>query len=275
MIGDPDLLKLILIKDFDHFVDRRPMQTQSKGVIENALALRTGTEWKTLRDIMSPAFTSGKMKGMFSLVCEKADTLVSFSLEEATKKGYTDMKKNCGCYALDAIASCAFGIECNSFVKEKAEFVKMVDSFFNRPTTWLLKNALLFTAPKVFNALRLSLDTHHIKFFETAVKEILAVREKGKKRGDFLDLMLEARDSNYDPNSNEEPGNNTLEKLYPNTVRLLTIITLWLVDNLFSAAPLSYFSTDGQGDSGSVYPLLDCWLWLTGFLAGFWIIPVS
>lgn len=199
MIGDPDLIKTVLIKDFDHFVDRRTIDCRSNGIVDNTLAMRSGKSWKSLRDVMSPTFTSGKIKGMFKLMCKKADDLISFSLEDSKQNSYTDMRINFGRYAIDTVACCAFGIECNSFVKEKAEFAKMAEDFFIRPVSWLMKNMLLITSPTVFNALNLDLDSHHIKFFEAAVTETLALRRKGQRRGDFLDLLLETRDSISDP----------------------------------------------------------------------------
>lgn len=207
LVWDLDLLKLIFIKDFDHFVDRRSFKTKADSIINDMLSVKTGNEWKSLRAVMTPTFTSGKMRGMFYLVCDKADDLVSFCLAEMNRKPYTDMKHNCGRYTMDTIASCAFGIECNSLVNKDAEFAEKAESFFTFTTKRVLKNALLLSAPKIFDALNLDIDTPESKFFEKVVRETLAMRQKGQRRGDFLDLMIDARTQDSDPNGTSQAGN--------------------------------------------------------------------
>ncbi|XP_069991154.1 cytochrome P450 9e2-like [Penaeus vannamei] len=200
LVGDPELMRHIYVKDFDHFIDRRTfdMPSEKDIVTANMLTLKTGEEWKKLRAIMSPTFTSGKIKGMFPLVCEKADQLVSFCLKEARTKPFVDMKYNFGRFTLDTIASCAFGIECNSLVDEKPEFAKQVDSFFNISTGMILKFILLSLFPKLVEVLNLRLSVPATDFFEEVVRETMRARQSGNKRGDFLDLLLEAEVSTGD-----------------------------------------------------------------------------
>ncbi|KAK8741858.1 hypothetical protein OTU49_002428 [Cherax quadricarinatus] len=193
MIGDPDLLKNILVKDFDHFVDRRKFLSEEGSISNEMLINLTGDEWKTLRGIMSPTFTSGKMRSMFPLMCEKADALVSFSLKEAANKPFVDMKVNFGRFAMDTIASCAFGIECNSFKSEVPEFSKYADMFFNFSFLTIIKFTLFNMFPTIGNALRIKIDSPCTKFFSNVVEETIAARNAGQRRGDYLDLLLDAR----------------------------------------------------------------------------------
>nr|XP_053654374.1 cytochrome P450 3A41-like [Cherax quadricarinatus] len=130
MIGDPVLVKGILVKDFEHFVDREIFRAEEGSITNETLTRKSGDEWKALRAIMTPTFTSGKIRGMFPLVCNKADTLVSFTLKEAAQKPYVDMKDIFGRFTMDTIASCAFGIECNSFKIERTRVCQMGSSFF-------------------------------------------------------------------------------------------------------------------------------------------------
>lgn len=132
-MGDPELLKRIFVKDFDYFADRRAFTTPNKeeSVMNDMLSNVNGDKWKNLRSIMTPTFTSGKMRGMFPLICDKADALVSFNLQEAARKPSVDMKHNFGRFTMDTIASCAFGIECNSLVDEDAIFAKKAAAFFD------------------------------------------------------------------------------------------------------------------------------------------------
>ncbi|KAG7176759.1 Cytochrome P450 6k1-like 1, partial [Homarus americanus] len=202
LVGDPDIIKHILIKDFDHFVNSRSFRVDNDSLQNDMLFNMEGEEWKALRNVMSPTFTSGKMRRMFPLVYHKADALVSFSLKEATKKPHVDMKYNFGRYTMDTIGSCAFGIECNSLENENSEFTLQADSFFKFTFTMFLKFMLLLISPKLISLLGLSLDLPAMKFLERVVLETKAAREVGQKRGDFLDLLLESRAAE-NPNIND------------------------------------------------------------------------
>ncbi len=72
VINDLDLAKDVMIKHFDHFTDRRTfaMDTSTEGnkYTANMLTMITGEKWKKVRSLMSPAFTSGKLKAMVPLI---------------------------------------------------------------------------------------------------------------------------------------------------------------------------------------------------------------
>ena len=65
VINDLELAKHVLIKDFDHFVDRRQldMAPEANKYLMNMLTQLTGDKWKAMRSTISPVFTSGKLKG--------------------------------------------------------------------------------------------------------------------------------------------------------------------------------------------------------------------
>ncbi|XP_047493181.1 cytochrome P450 3A24-like [Penaeus chinensis] len=200
LVGDPELIRHIYVKDFDHFMDRRILNLPSKKdiILANMLTMKTGEEWKKLRAIMSPTFTSGRMKGMFPLVCKKADDLVSFCLKEARTKPFVDMKYNFGRFTMDTIASCAFGIECNSLVDEKPEFAEKVETFFNVTPLIIGRMVILSVFPKLAKIFDIRFTAPAIDFFTEVARETMRARQSGKKRGDFLDLLLEAEVSTGD-----------------------------------------------------------------------------
>jgi len=170
------------------------------------LSLKKGEEWKQLRAIMSPTFSSGKMKGMFPLVCEKADAFVAFSLNDSRGKPYVDMKYNFGRFTIDTIASCAFGIECNSLVDEDAEFPKRADKFFEATPFDILKFLFMNTLPSLAKLLNLRFTHPEADFLEEVVRHTIKERMKGERRGDFLDLLLEARNPDGAAKEAKETG---------------------------------------------------------------------
>lgn len=73
LIRDRELVKNILVKDFNYFSDRYNTADPSDRIgYANLFFIRNPT-WKTIRTKLTPFFTSGKMKKMFDLmlVCVK------------------------------------------------------------------------------------------------------------------------------------------------------------------------------------------------------------
>lgn len=62
LIRDPELMKLICIKEFDSFTDHMTNMTpEMDPLLGNALISLQGKKWKDMRGTLSPAFT-GNLK---------------------------------------------------------------------------------------------------------------------------------------------------------------------------------------------------------------------
>lgn len=59
-VSDPDLLKHILVKDFKNFQCRKQFPLAPRKSL--GLFLENGLQWKRSRNLLTPAFSSGKMK---------------------------------------------------------------------------------------------------------------------------------------------------------------------------------------------------------------------
>lgn len=69
IIKDIELVKQVLIKDFNYFSDRYAQINPHKDKLGSYnLFLIKNPMWKELRQKLTPVFTSGKMKQMFYLV---------------------------------------------------------------------------------------------------------------------------------------------------------------------------------------------------------------
>ena len=83
-----------------------------------------GDTWHTLRKMLSPAFTTGKLKTMLEPIegiCDKAMDHISKQVE---KNQELDMKPVIQGFTLDSIAKVAFGLETNCHRGENQEFAK-------------------------------------------------------------------------------------------------------------------------------------------------------
>ena len=63
MVIDLDLIKQMLIKDFDYFVDK-PIFDLGNKYLNSVLTQIEGDDWRRARHASTPVFTSGKMKKM-------------------------------------------------------------------------------------------------------------------------------------------------------------------------------------------------------------------
>lgn len=86
VVGDPEMLKQIMIKDFPSFRNRFQFEPPpNTSTAKNVSALRDN-KWKQVRTTLTPTFTAGKMKLMVPLIEESCDTLVK-KLEEFSNTG--------------------------------------------------------------------------------------------------------------------------------------------------------------------------------------------
>nr|CAD7264215.1 unnamed protein product [Timema shepardi] len=86
IIRDIELLKLIAIKDFDHFMNHFTFTNPDLDpLFSGNLLLLKGQRWRDMRAILSPSFSSSKMKSMFVLVSQCGQQMMDF-LEELVRK---------------------------------------------------------------------------------------------------------------------------------------------------------------------------------------------
>ena len=86
-LNDPELIKQIAIKDFDHFVNHRTQIDENiDPMFGRGLVSMRDQRWKDMRSTLSPAFTGSKMRNMFSLVADCSNNTINFLLKEANGK---------------------------------------------------------------------------------------------------------------------------------------------------------------------------------------------
>jgi len=86
-ILDLDLIKNVLVKDFDHFMNRRGIEFSDEK-FDKMLFNMINQDWKDLRATMSPTFTTSKLKRMFGVFNESAEKMVKFLEKEIKNKWF-------------------------------------------------------------------------------------------------------------------------------------------------------------------------------------------
>nr|XP_012614507.1 cytochrome P450 3A4-like [Microcebus murinus] len=94
------------------------------GFMKSAISLSEDEEWKRIRALLSPTFTSGKLKEMFPIMSQYADVLVRNLRQEAEKGNTVTLKDLFGAYRMDVIMGTSFGVNIDSLNKPQDPFVE-------------------------------------------------------------------------------------------------------------------------------------------------------
>ncbi|XP_017016882.1 probable cytochrome P450 6a14 [Drosophila kikkawai] len=199
MIIDPDLIKQVLIKDFHYFQDRGGFNSSRDDPLTAHLLTLEGEEWKSMRQKLTPVFSSGKIKKMSGVVVEVGHQLIDAMdqcvREAAVEDGDVEIKDLCARFTTDVIGSCAFGLECYSLKDPNAEFRSMGRKIFEKPRHSMLVNIFIMTNANLAKKLRMKILSDEVtQFFLSAVENTVDYRLKnGVKRNDFIDQLIELR----------------------------------------------------------------------------------
>ncbi|XP_012230974.1 cytochrome P450 9e2-like [Linepithema humile] len=198
LLRDPEIIKDITVKSFEHFPDHRIFVDEEVEPLfcKNVFALR-GDRWKEMRNTLSPSFTASKMKFMFELISKCSSDFVDYLVEHPEICLSIEAKQAFRRYTNDVIATAAFGINVNSMKDQNNEFyTRGVEASLFGGILVMLKIMFLRFYPRVSKLIGLSLfPSATSKFFKTIVGETIEAREKhGIIRPDMIHLLMQARD---------------------------------------------------------------------------------
>lgn len=200
VVRDPDLIKQVLVKDFDVFSERQEegggmfvKKSKNNQYLANMLTELRGKEWKKTRASLTPIFTSGKLKAMVPMIHKVADNCDDY-LEGQIGKDI-DAKELIKTFALDVIVSTGFGFELDSFKDEKNAFKHNADLMIgtNIDFRTLMLFFLFLCAPKLLRLLDLPFLNKEATFFfaNVVLQEMKERKNKGTRRNDLIDLVTE------------------------------------------------------------------------------------
>ncbi|XP_053982863.1 probable cytochrome P450 6a14 [Hylaeus volcanicus] len=195
VINDAELVKDVLIKDFPMFANRGFLENKVADPLDQHLFVMDASSWRPLRTQLSPVFTSGKLKGTFSLILDCARQLEEYLDYLVAKREPVDVRDLAAKFATDVIGSCAFGIDMNSLSDAESEFRKMGKEVFAKDLTAVLRFRVKECIPKLFDLLGYVLPYNELtKFFIKITSDTLEYREKNNiVRPDFMNTLLELR----------------------------------------------------------------------------------
>ncbi|NXL85437.1 CP3AL protein, partial [Alectura lathami] len=199
VVMDPQIIKTVLVKEcYSTFTNRR--YTDLAGVLINAVSLAEDEQWKRIRTVLSPTFTSGKLKEMFPTVKYYGEMLVKNVQRSVEKDSSVPVKDIFGSYSMDVVTSTSFGVNIDSMNNPKDPFVremqKMVKFDFFNPV-FILAFVCPFLTPLMAKMNISFFPSDAVDFFMRSLAKIKKDREKETYHGrvDFLQLMIESQKS--------------------------------------------------------------------------------
>ncbi|EFA04674.1 probable cytochrome P450 6a23 [Tribolium castaneum] len=194
---DPDLVKRVLVTDFEYFVDRGMYGNGDELPLSCHIFSMKGEEWKNIRTKMSPSFTAGKMKSIYNIVVHNCENLVKVFQPLAETRTVIDIKDILMRFTADVIGSTSFGIDCNSLDHPDTEFSRMVNRISNHSGWKLLRVALEEGLQNPGNIEKIAYNDKVVEdFFTNLVKETMEYRDKNNIiRNDFLHMLMQLRES--------------------------------------------------------------------------------
>ncbi|XP_068979727.1 cytochrome P450 6k1-like [Bombus flavifrons] len=198
LIRDPELVKHVLVKDFDYFPDRYAAADEKSDRFGYAnVVMMRNPGWKSLRPKMTPLFTPGKLKTMFDLMLAVADDLGMYldSLHLEGDGKVVEFKDICANFTTDMIGGTAFGLKLGSLENAKAPFRecgrKIFDSTYQRNMEFLtitfMPQLSKYLKPKFFGKIATN-------FLRSVFWDVIEQRvDSGQKRNDLIDVLIEIR----------------------------------------------------------------------------------
>lgn len=253
VIRDPEMLKQITVKDFDHFVDHsglggdKELDSPHMLVMNTLVALR-GNKWRDMRATLSPAFTGSKMRQMFGLIVECAQRMVNFYTEESQHgnvKVVVEMKELFSRFGNDVIATTAFGIEVDSF-RQPENDIFLLGKGVMQPNGLLniLKGIGYVLFPKLMIKMNVDLmSKEHDQFFRRTIHETIRNRQENNiYRPDMLELLMQAKKGNLIHSVEKQSEEKAFSVVNESQVGKRSHNRVWTDDELLAQALIFFLA---------------------------------
>ncbi|XP_071361482.1 cytochrome P450 3A40-like [Trachinotus anak] len=197
-VMDPDMLKTILVKEcFTYFTNRRNLRLN--GDLYDALAFIEDDKWRRNRNILSPSFTSGRIKEMFSLMKHHSRKLTERLQSRLGNDDVINVKDFFGPYIMDVMGSCTFGVDMDSINNPSSPLITHATKLFRVSIPVFLLQGCFPVFLPLLELLGVSLfPKTSLAFLRKIVDKIRAERSGSSHQnpGDMLQHMINSQTVN-------------------------------------------------------------------------------
>ncbi|TRY86203.1 hypothetical protein DNTS_030241 [Danionella cerebrum] len=193
-IMDPSIIKTVLVKECYSLFTNRRQDFPLKGELHDAVSITTDDDWKRIRSVLSPSFTSGRLKEMFGIMKTHSQTLVD-NLSKVMERGEAADIKD---------------VDIDSLNNPKDPFVSHIKKMlkFDMLNPLLLIAAFFPFLEPMLEKMDFTLFPKTVTdFFYSALQKIKSDRvaeSQKKRRVDLLQLMVDSQSEGKD--GDHHPG---------------------------------------------------------------------
>ena len=196
VIREPDYMKRILVRDYDHFSDRGIYSNRKIDPLSYHLFSTDGPHHKEMRYMLSPSFTGSKMRIIFetmqncsSKLCDHLCKLVSSS---GKGEKTLEIKNITNTYGLNVIASAGVGLDFNKFDEENPLAEATMKATDPDDTLQSLRFTLAMVSPSITRLFNMRFTPKDVSdFYLDLVQKIINHRKSNNEtRKDFMQLLL-------------------------------------------------------------------------------------
>lgn len=196
VVKDQELIKRILVKDFNSFQNRRANSDIHSDVIGGSnMFLLKNPEWRGIRNKITPVFTGNKIRQLFTLINGVGEDLSRYLDRTIPSEKVINVKDITALFTTDVIATCAYGVQANSLQDPNSEFRRHGKKIFDFNVKRSIEFALLFFWPEISRFVNLKLFTEDSsKFLTETLVGVMDERQRtGNKRNDLIDVLIKLR----------------------------------------------------------------------------------
>ncbi|XP_060071556.1 cytochrome P450 3A8-like [Ylistrum balloti] len=191
-VSDPAVVREVLVKDFANFQARKPFPLAPRKSL--GLFLENGHQWRRSRSILSPAFSTSKLRKMTGVMEEQIDKLLHKLGNQQRDGAFFDIYSQFQSLTLDVIGRCAFGLHTNAQLDVTDAFLNNIQTLFrNMTTTFILPVVMLFPFVQYFifaiKNVILAIGMNPVSWLRRQLIEVIRIRRAIGNDDSVTDLM--------------------------------------------------------------------------------------
>ena len=205
---DPDLIKRVAIRDFDHFMNSGFISEElSKMEINNfGLLSAAGEDWRSLKASITPAFSVKYLKRIVEHINLVAESVIDYinGVNDGPTLATVNVDELVNGFSIDCITRSCFSVEIGAVKNPDNEFSRNGKDLFQ---VWrlMLTSILPVWVVKTFNVA--VLNPSACQYFLGVARDLMKKRRReDKEKEDFLGLFLRSQHLKRNEKDDVESG---------------------------------------------------------------------
>lgn len=199
MVNDPKIISSIMLKDFNKFADHGYHSDGSFDELSDQLFFQGGSKWKKLREVLTKAFTTNKLKATIPISLKNLSILKNFMTSQIVSgENVFNCQDLIARLNTNIISSVAYGLEVDTITQPDHIMRKMGLEVF-QPS--LIAGLRFFTAmflPIINRIFKFKLVNNKIEiFFKQIISETVSLRESDElyNHDDLMQKLIQLKNN--------------------------------------------------------------------------------